>query len=147
MGIPHDSNRSDFALAAARDEKSVSVFGDDYDTTDGTCIRERSRIDIAETHVLALEYPLRGGANCSVNLANGRGYSVKEGIAMAERVSGRRIRLNITLRRVGDPAALIGAFNRAQATLGWAPARSDLQIQIRDAWNWMRGAVRPAKTQ
>jgi UDP-glucose 4-epimerase len=66
-------------------------------------------------------------------LANARGYSVKEVIATAERVSGRRIRVNITPRRVGDPAVLIGAFDRAQATLGWEPARADLQIQIRDA--------------
>jgi UDP-glucose 4-epimerase len=83
-------------------------------------------------------------ASCSLNLANARGYSVKEVIATAERVSGRRIRVNTTPRRLGDPAVLIGAFDRAQATLGWKPARSDLQIQIRDAWNWMRGAVRPA---
>jgi hypothetical protein len=55
--------------------------------------------------------------------------------------------VNIAPRRVGHPAVLIGAFDRAQATLGWEPVRSDLQIQIRDAWNWMRGAVRPAKTQ
>jgi UDP-glucose 4-epimerase len=102
-------------------------------------------LDIAEAHVLALEYLLRGEPSCSLNLANARGYSVKEVIATAERVSGRRIRVNITPRRVGDPAVLIGAFDRAQATLGWEPARSDLQIQIRDAWNWMRGAVRPAK--
>ena len=127
-------------LAAARDGKSVSVFGDDYDTTDGTCIRDYVHVlDIAEAHVLALEYLLRGEPSCSLNLANARGYSVKEVIATAERVSGRRIRVNITPRRVGDPAVLIGAFDRAQATLGWEPARSDLQIQIRDAWNWMRG--------
>jgi UDP-glucose 4-epimerase len=74
-------------------------------------------------------------------LTNVRGYSVKEVIATAERVSGRRIRVNITPRRVVDPVVLIGAFDRAQATLGWEPARSDLQIQIRDAWNWMREAV------
>jgi UDP-glucose 4-epimerase len=76
------------------------------------------------------------------------GYPVKEVIATAERVCGRRIRVNITRRRVvGDPAVLIGAFDRAQAALGWEPARSDLQIQIKDAWNWMRGSVRPAKAQ
>ena len=150
IGEAHDpeTHLIPLVLTAARDGKSVSVFGDDYDTTDGTCIRDYVHVlDIAEAHVLALEYLLRGGASCSLNLANARGYSVKEVIATAERVSGRRIRVNITPRRVGDPAVLIGAFDRAQATLGWEPARSDLQIQIRDAWNWMRGAVRPAKTQ
>ena len=149
IGEAHDpeTHLIPLVLAAARDGKSVSVFGDDYDTTDGTCIRDYVHVlDIAEAHVLALEYLLRGEPSCSLNLANARGYSVKEVIATAERVSGRRIRVNITPRRVGDPAVLIGAFDRAQATLGWEPARSDLQIQIRDAWNWMRGAVRPAKT-
>jgi UDP-arabinose 4-epimerase len=150
MGEAHDpeTHLIPLALAAARDGKSVSVFGDDYDTTDGTCIRDYVHVlDIAEAHLLALEYFLRGEPSCSLNLANARGYSVKEVIATAEHVSGRRISVNIRPRRVGDPAVLIGAFDRAQATLGWEPARSNLQIQIRDAWNWMRGAVRPAKTQ
>jgi len=150
IGEAHDpeTHLIPLVLTAAHDGKSVSVFGDDYDTTDGTCIRDYVHVlDIAEAHVLALEYLLCGEPSCSLNLANARGYSVKEVIATAERVSGRRIRVNITPRRVGDPAVLIGAFDRAQATLGWKPARSDLQIQIRDAWNWMRGAVRPAKIQ
>ena len=142
IGEAHDpeTHLIPLVLAAARDGKSVSVFGDDYDTTDGTCVRDYVHVlDIAEAHVLALEYLLRGEPSCSLNLANARGYSVKEVIATAERVSGRRIRVNIAPRRIGDPAVLIGAFDRAQATLGWEPARSDLQIQIRDAWNWMRG--------
>ena len=145
IGEAHDpeTHLIPLVLAAARDGKSVSVFGDDYDTTDGTCVRDYVHVlDIAEAHVLALEYLLRGEPSCSLNLANARGYSVKEVIATAERVSGRRIRVNVTPRRVGDPDVLIGAFDRAQATLGWEPARSDLQIQIRDAWNWMR-PVRP----
>ena len=105
----------------------MSVFGDDYDTMDGTCIRDYVHVlDIAEAHVLALEYLLRGGASCSLNLANARGYSVREVIATAERVSSSGIRINVTPRRIGDPAILIGAFDRAQATLGWKPARGSI---------------------
>ena len=150
IGEAHDpeTHLIPLVLAAARDGTSVSVFGNDYDTTDGTCIRDYIHVlDIAEAHVLALEYLLRGGPSCSLNLANARGYSVKEVIATAERVTGRWIRGNRSPRRVGDPAVLIGAFDRAQATLGWEPGRSDLQIQIGDAWNWMRGAIRSAKAQ
>ena len=146
IGEAHDpeTHLIPLVLAAARDGKSVSVFGDDYNTTDGTCIRDYVHVlDIAEAHVLALEYLMRGGASCSLNLANARGYTVNEVITTAERVTGRRVRLNIAQRRVGDPAVLIGAFDRAQATLGWEPARSDLEIQIRDAWKWIRKAVHP----
>ena len=125
IGEAHDpeTHLIPLVLAAARDGKSVSGVGDDYDTTDGTCIRDYVHVlDIAEAHVLALEYLLRGGASCSLNLTNARGYSVKEVIATAERVSGRRIRVNITPRRVGDPAVLIGAFDgRKQRSAGSRP--------------------------
>jgi UDP-arabinose 4-epimerase len=129
-------------LEAARDGKPVSVFGDDYDTSDGTCVRDYVHVlDIAEAHLLALEYLLRGGASCSLNLANARGYSIKEVIAVAERVTGKRIRVNRAPRRAGDPAVLIGESTRAQTDLGWRPARSDLEMQIRDAWNWMKEGI------
>jgi UDP-glucose-4-epimerase GalE len=125
-------------LAAARDGTSVRIFGNDYDTVDGTCVRDYIHVlDIADAHVRALNYLMRGGPSCSINLANARGYSVKEVIATAERVCGRPIRVETTSRRAGDPAVLIGAVERAQALLSWKPARSDLQIQITDAWNWM----------
>ncbi len=130
IGEAHDpeTHLIPLVLAAARDGKSVSVFGDDYDTTDGTCVRDYVHVlDIAEAHVLALEYLLRGEPSCSLNLANARGYSVKEVIATADRVSGRRIRVNITPRRVGDPAVLIGAFDRAQAV------NDERQAQHREA--------------
>jgi UDP-glucose-4-epimerase GalE len=95
IGEAHDpeTHLIPLVLAAARDGKPVSVFGDDYDTSDGTCIRDYIHVlDIAEAHVLALEYLLREEASCSLNLANARGHSVREVIATAERVSGRRIR-------------------------------------------------------
>jgi UDP-arabinose 4-epimerase len=149
IGEAHDpeTHLIPLVLAAARDAKSVSVLGDDYDTPDGTCVRDYVHVlDIAEAHVLALEYLLRGGASCSLNLANARGYSVKEVVATAERVCGRRIRMNIAPRRTGDPATLVGTFDRARATLGWKPVRSDLGIQIRDAWSWMRKAGHPVSS-
>jgi UDP-arabinose 4-epimerase len=125
-------------LAAARDGTPVRVYGNDYDTPDGTCVRDYIHVfDIADAHVRALDYLVAGGASCSVNLANARGYSVKEVIATAEHVSGSPVRVVIAPRRIGDPAVLIGSPNRAQTLLGWKPTRSDLHLQITDAWNWM----------
>jgi UDP-arabinose 4-epimerase len=141
IGEAHDpeTHLIPLVLAAARDGNPVDVFGDDYDTGDGTCVRDYIHVlDIAEAHVRALKYLLRGGTSCSLNLANARGYSVKEVIATAERVSGKPILTRIASRRAGDPAVLIGSPERAQAVLGWKPARLDLEIQIRDAWNWMQ---------
>ena len=126
-------------LGAARNGNPVHVFGGDYDTSDGTCVRDYIHVlDIADAHVRALEYLLRGGATCSLNLANACGYSVKQVISAAERVCGKSILVRMAPRRPGDPAVLIGSSERAKAILGWEPARSDLEIQIRDAWNWMQ---------
>jgi UDP-glucose-4-epimerase GalE len=126
-------------LAAARDGKPVRVFGNDYDTADGTCVRDYIHVlDIADAHVRALNYLLGGGAGCALNLANERGYSVKEVITTAEHVCGRPILIEMAPRRAGDPATLIGSSERARSLLGWKPARSDLRIQITDAWNWMK---------
>lgn len=128
-------------LAAARDETPVRVFGVDYDTPDGTCIRDYIHVvDIADAHLGALDYLLKGGTSCALNLANARGHSVKEVIAVAARVSGRPIRTELAPRREGDPPVLIGSAVRAQALLGWQPACSALETQIADAWNWtMKG--------
>jgi len=125
-------------LAAARDGASMRVFGTDYKTPDGTCIRDYIHIvDIADAHLRALDYLLKGGASCALNLANARGYSVKEVIAAAERVCGRPVRTEVAPRRDGDPPVLIGTAARAHELLGWRPARSALETQIADAWNWM----------
>ena len=126
-------------LAAARDGKAVSINGTDYDTPDGTCVRDYVHVlDIADAHLRALEYLLAKGESCSLNLANSRSHSVKEVIAAAERVCGCTIPANVAPRRPGDPAILIGAADRARNLLGWVPTRSDLETQIADAWNWMR---------
>ena len=125
-------------LAAARDGGTVSIFGGDYDTPDGTCIRDYVHVsDIADAHVRGLDYLLGGGASCALNLANAQGHSVKEVIATAERVSRRSIRTQVLPRRAGDPPVLVGTSERAAQVLGWRPTRSALESQIADAWNWM----------
>jgi UDP-arabinose 4-epimerase len=125
-------------LAAARDGTAVQIYGNDYDTPDGTCIRDYVHVmDIAEAHVRALDYLLRGGVSCTCNLANAHGYSVSEVIKTAERVTGKPIQVQVAPRRAGDPPALIGRVDRAKTILGWSPQRSDLATQIGDAWNWL----------
>jgi UDP-arabinose 4-epimerase len=114
-------------LASARDNKPVYVFGNDYDTPDGTCIRDYVHVvDIADAHVRALDYLAHGGASCALNLANARGYSVKEVVAIAERVCGKRIRVEVVPRRIGDPPILVGAADSARKLLDWRPMRSNL---------------------
>jgi len=88
--------------------------------------------------VRALEHLLNGGRSCALNLANSRGYSVNEVIAMAETVCSRSIRSETVGRRPGDPPILIGDAHSAHSVLGWEPIRSDLEAQIRNAWDWMR---------
>ena len=125
-------------LEAARTGATIRIFGDDYETPDGTCIRDYIHVgDIAEAHVRALDHLRGGGESCALNLANERGYSVKEVIAAAETVGGRSIRSEIAPRRAGDPPILIGDASRARALLRWVPARSKLEVQIQDAWNWI----------
>jgi UDP-glucose 4-epimerase len=126
------------ALAAARDGGVLDVFGTDYETTDGTCVRDYVHVmDIADAHVRALKYLLDGKPSGAFNLANAQGYSVRRVIDLAQAVTGRTIRLNAAARRPGDPPILIGDASRARDVLGWRPARSDLREQIADAWRWM----------
>jgi UDP-glucose-4-epimerase GalE len=126
-------------LAAARDGTAVTLYCNDYETPDGTCIRDYIHVaDIADAHVRALEYLLSGGSSCALNLANAQGYSVMDVIQAAQRVSGKTIRVKMAPRRPGDPRVLVGAADRARVLLGWAPKRSALDLQIADAWNWMQ---------
>lgn len=131
-------------LASASDGNAVPIYGDDYDTADGTCVRDFVHVtDIAEAHVRALDYLLAGGGSCVLNLANARGYSVKEVVATAGRVCGKSIRTETVGRRPGDPPVLVGSADRANAVLGWIPQRSALETQIADAWKWMEGRRAP----
>src|SRR5262245_39000179 len=94
--------------------------------------------DIADAHVRGLKHLLDGGNSCALNLANSRGYSVKEVIAAAERVCGHAIPSQAAARRPGDPPVLIGDASRAHTLLSWEPTGSDLETQIRDSWNWIQ---------
>jgi UDP-glucose 4-epimerase len=117
--------------------------GADYDTPDGTCIRDFIHVtDIADAHVLAVNYLLRGGASCALNLANSRGFSVKDVIASVEGITRRKVPVQIMPRRDGDPPVLIGESRQAQALLGWQPRKSELDVQINDAWNWLKRNIK-----
>ncbi|MCC8193677.1 MAG: UDP-glucose 4-epimerase GalE [Deltaproteobacteria bacterium] len=117
--------------------KQITVFGDDYDTPDGTCIRDYIHVeDLADAHILALAYLRNGGRSDAVNLGNGAGFSVKEVIATAEKVVGKSIPSRIEGRRAGDPARLVASSAKAEAVLGWKPTRSDLENIVATAWNW-----------
>jgi UDP-arabinose 4-epimerase len=125
-------------LEAARGGVPIQIYGTDYDTPDGTCIRDYVHVtDIADAHVRALDFLLSGGKSCALNLANAHGYSVKEVIATAERVCGRTVPVEFAARRPGDPPILVGSAERARALLGWTSSRSKLDIQVSDAWNWI----------
>jgi UDP-arabinose 4-epimerase len=140
IGEAHDpeTHLIPLVLAAARTGAPVRIFGNDYDTPDGSCVRDYIHVsDIADAHVQALDHLLKGGNSCALNLANARGYSVKEVIAAAEIVCGHTIQTETAARRPGDPPVLIGDASRAHALLNWKPTRSELQIQISDAWRWM----------
>jgi UDP-arabinose 4-epimerase len=115
----------------------VTVHGEDYDTPDGTCIRDYIHVmDLADAHIRALEYLLDGGAPLALNLGSGEGASVREVIAAAEQVTGREIPVAIGPRRPGDPDRLVAAPARAREVLGWRTERSDLPTLIADAWRW-----------
>jgi UDP-glucose-4-epimerase GalE len=130
-------------LRAARDQTAVSIFGTDYETPDGTCVRDYVHvIDIADAHLRALDYLLAMGESRAFNLANARGYSVKEVIAAAERVCGVSVNVKAAPRRQGDPAILVGSAEHARTVLGWKPSRSELDVQIGDAWRWVKSRIK-----
>lgn len=128
--IPNVLNAADGGLPF------VSVFGNDYATPDGTCIRDYIHVaDLADAHILALEY-LKKGDSTHINLGNGLGFSVLEVIETARRVTGKTIEMRIGPRRAGDPARLIADAKKALEVLGWKPRYPDLEKIIRSAWDW-----------
>lgn len=126
--------------AAAGLRREVAVFGDCYDTRDGTCVRDYIHVaDLADAHVLALRWLTgRAGAH-AFNLGNGEGFTVREVIAAARRVTGREIAMRIEAARAGDPAVLVADAGRARAVLGWQPRFQALETQLTDAWRWLAG--------
>jgi UDP-arabinose 4-epimerase len=126
-------------MAAAGAIPALEVFGTDYDTPDGTCIRDFVHVsDLASGHVQALAHLLDGGASLALNLGTGRGASVREVIAAVERVSGRRVVVKESVRRPGDPAVLLADASRARAVLGFVPVFEDIDSIVSTAWRWHR---------
>jgi UDP-glucose-4-epimerase GalE len=124
-------------MAATGEIGHVEIFGTDYPTPDGTCLRDYVHVaDLAHGHVQALDYLERGGATTAVNLGTGRGFSVREVIAAAEQVVARRIPVREAPRRPGDPPVLVADPSRARALLGFAPRYTELAPIVATAWRW-----------
>ena len=115
----------------------ISIFGDDYPTKDGTCVRDYIHVlDLAQAHILAVEYLNAGNESNIFNLGNGVGFTVKEVIETARKVTGHPIPAKLDARRAGDPATLIASSEKAQKVLHWNPQHADLEEIIATAWNW-----------
>lgn len=123
-------------VALGQREK-ISIYGDDYPTEDGTCIRDYIHVmDLADAHLLALKRLLNGGDNQIFNLGNGEGFSVKEVIEVARKVTAHAIPVEISPRRAGDPAKLVASSEKANKILNWQPKYNKLEQIIESAWNW-----------
>ena len=117
--------------------KNIKVFGDDYPTRDGTCIRDYIHVtDLAMAHLLAVDKMIQGGSGGSFNLGNGEGISVHEIIDSCRRITGHEIPSEITSRRPGDPAQLIADYSMASEVLGWKPENPSIDSIVKSAWQW-----------
>ncbi len=127
------------AIEAATGGRGLQVFGDDYPTPDGTCLRDYIHVtDLADAHVKALESIAGGGPSTAYNLGTGQPHSVREVIDTVARVTGRPVPWTLGPRRPGDPAVLCAAAGKARAALKWTPALGDLETIVRTAWDWHR---------
>lgn len=127
-------------MAASGEISHIEVFGTDYPTPDGTCIRDYIHVeDLAEAHALALDHLVGGGDSLKVNLGTGVGVSVREIITAAEEVTGRTIPVQYGPRREGDPPELVADPSLARETLGWAAKRRVVTEMVRPAWSWLTG--------
>ena len=125
--------------AALGGAPSLKVFGEDYATNDGTCVRDYVHVqDLAQAHALALDFMEQNGGAHTFNLGNGRGFSVREVIAAASQVVGKAIPHELAPRRAGDPPSLVASSQRARDQLGWAPQWTELAPIIESAWRWHR---------
>jgi UDP-glucose-4-epimerase GalE len=125
------------AIAAARGGRPLTVFGEDYPTPDGTCLRDYVHVsDLADAHVLALRALASAGSSGSYNLGNGRPTSVREVIAAVERASGERVAWTAGARREGDPAVLVASSDRIRRELGWQPRFESIDAIVGSAWRW-----------
>jgi UDP-glucose-4-epimerase GalE len=124
-------------LRAVQTGTPVTLFGNDYPTPDGTCIRDYIHVgDLAEAHIVAVEHLLDRGKSDSFNVGTGGGHSVNAVLASVERVTGKKVPYTVGPRRDGDPPALVADSTKLQTTLGWQPSRTDLDGIVRDAWQF-----------
>jgi UDP-glucose-4-epimerase GalE len=122
---------------AVQTGKPITLYGNDYPTPDGTCVRDYIHVnDLAQAHILAVEHLLNGGASTQFNVGTGTGHSVMEVVRAVEEVTGRKVPYEMGPRRPGDPPALVAASARLRSTLGWSPKYSDLRTIVRHAWNF-----------
>ena len=127
-------------MAVTGEIEAITVFGTDYPTQDGTCIRDYIHVnDLARAHALALDYLRKGGDTTAVNLGTGRGFSVKEIIDVAQEVTGKTVPVAYGPRRAGDPPELIANAAKAKEVLGWEAEYKDPRSHIESAWKWMSG--------
>jgi UDP-glucose-4-epimerase GalE len=127
------------ALEATRGRGTLEIFGTDYPTPDGTCLRDYVHVsDLGDAHVLALRSLDTRSGSSAYNLGNGRGYSVKDVVAAVERVTGQSVPCRMAARRAGDPAVLLASSERARVELGWTPRFEEIDVIVRTAWEWHR---------
>lgn len=142
LGERHDPETHLIPLilqAAAGIRPDIKIFGQDYDTEDGTCVRDYIHVvDLCDAHALALDRLLAGGDSAQFNLGNGNGFSVRQVIDTAQQVVGKPIPVVDAPRRAGDPAVLIADSNQAQSVLGWQPQYDDLKVIIEHAWQYLQ---------
>lgn len=133
--------------AALGVRENIAIFGTDYDTPDGTCVRDYIHVrDLAGAHIAALEHLARGGKSDAFNLGNGKGFSVREIIDAARKVTGKEIPVVEKGRRAGDPAVLIADSARAMSILNWKPVHGDIEDIIATAWQWHQKLYREYKS-
>ena len=140
LGERHDPETHLIPLilqAASGRREAISVFGRDYPTADGTCIRDYIHImDLCQAHLLALQQLTQGGLSATYNLGNGNGFSVQQVIDVARKVTGCKIKIIDAPRRDGDPAVLVADSTLAKKRLGWVPTHENIETIIQHAWNW-----------
>jgi UDP-glucose-4-epimerase GalE len=139
LGEEHDpeTHLIPLMLRAVQTGKPMTLFGNDYPTPDGTCIRDYIHVnDLAQAHILAVEYLLNGGASEQFNVGTGTGHSVLEVVRAVEAVTGQKVPYTIGPRREGDPPALVAASDKLRTRLGWKPEYIDLETTVRHAWNF-----------
>ncbi len=124
-------------IKAAVSGRAFKVFGNDYDTRDGSCVRDFIHVlDLAKAHLLGLRYIMESDCSESFNLGSSEGFTVLEMISALEKVSGKPVPYEIAPRREGDPSSLVASNAKARKLLGWDPVHSGIEEILLDAWNW-----------